>query len=226
MSGMQINDEILCAYLDGALDAPTRAGVEAALDADPGARLRLENMRQADEALRSAFPLPGGDGFEAMLSDRIRVRSPVRRTVSRVIPWALAASIAGAVVGYLAPRPGAEGLPATINPALAAALDSQRSGTAGAQGVQVLLSFQAADGRYCRLFRAGESQGVGEGLACRQADHWKLAAWDASAPTASDGYRTAGASALVDGAMSALGGSPALSNSEEEIAVARQWRQP
>ncbi len=35
---------------------------------------------------------------------------------------------------------------------------------------------------------------------------WKLTAWDASAPESVDGFRTAGASALVDGAMVGLGG--------------------
>lgn len=226
MNEMQINDEVLSAYLDDALDTEARARLEAALDSDHGARLRMENMRQADEALRRALPLRTGDGFEALLVDRITARAPMRRTVSRVIPWALAASLAGAVVGYLAPRPGSSDLPEIMNSRLAAALDSQRSGTTSAKGIQLLLSFQAADGRYCRLFRAGEASAMGEGLGCRSAQGWELIAWDASAPETRDGYRTAGASALVDGAMSALGGSPAMTAADEAAVIATQWRQP
>lgn len=225
MSGMQINDELLSGYLDDALDGATRAQLEAALDADPGARLRLENMRQADQALRSAMPLRGGDGFEAMLADRIQAGAPVRRTVSRVLPWALAASLTGIMVGYLLPRPGSRVASDAVNAVLAASLSSQRSGTESPDGVQLLLSFRAADGRYCRLFRAGESPVMGEGLACLASGGWKLIAWDASAPEARDGYRTAGASALVDGAMSALGGSPALSVEDEAAVIAQGWQQ-
>ena len=222
---MELNDELLSALLDDALDADARARVEAALDADHGARLRLENMRQADAALRKALPLRTGDHFESMLATRMHASSGqwMRR---RLIPWALAASLAGLMVGYLLPRSASNLAPDVVNSALARALDTQRSGAPTASGTQVLLSFQAADGRYCRLFRAGDSAALGEGLACRNETGWKLTAWDASAPEAVDGFRTAGASALVDGAMSALGGTPAMTVAEENAATGHGWRKP
>lgn len=226
MNTLQINDELLCAYLDDALDETARAQLDAALDADPGARLRLENMRQADSMLRAAMPLKRADGFESMLADRIQVRSPARRSVARVVPWALAASLAGVLAVLVAQRPEAGNGVQGLGTAVAAALDGQRSGVAGEAGVQVLLTFQAADGRYCRLFRTDGAEGSGEGLGCRTADAWQLVAWDATAPESRDGYRTAGASALVDGAMSALGGSPALSAEEEAAVIDGKWRQP
>jgi hypothetical protein len=221
---MELNDELLSAYLDDAVDATTRASVEAALDADPGARLRLENMRQADQALRNALPARTGDHFEALVAERVMGRAgalPVRR---RLVPWAVAASLAGLLAGYLLPRMDAGNGPQVLDRAVVHALDAQRSGTAAADGTQVLLSFQAADGRYCRLFRAGNADAMGEGLACRNGSAWTLTAWDASAPESVDGFRTAGASALVDGAMAALGGKPAMSGAEEDAVIREGWR--
>jgi hypothetical protein len=221
---MELNDELLSAYLDDALDATTRASVEEALDADPGARLRLENMRQADQALRNALPARSGDLFESLVAERVTGRAPPppRRNL---VPWAVAASLAGLLAGYLLPRMDAGTGPQVLDRAVVHALDTQRSGVAAADGTQVLLTFQAADGRYCRLFRAGDTDAMGEGLACRNGPAWKLTAWDASAPESLDGFRTAGASALVDGAMEALGGKPAMSAAEEESMIKAGWRQ-
>ena len=54
---LELNDELLCAYMDGELDAEMRARVERALVDDAGARVRLERMRLADERLRAEIPL-------------------------------------------------------------------------------------------------------------------------------------------------------------------------
>ncbi len=221
---MELNDELLSAYLDGALDAATRARVESLLDADPGARLRLESMRQADQALHNALPLRGGDRFEAMLTEQLVGRSTRPAARRAWLPWAVAASLAGLIVGYLLPRMDAGKGSQVLDRALVRQLDTQRSGAPVVEGTQVLLTFQAADGRYCRLFRAGDVDAMGEGLACRDEQQWKLTAWDASVPESVDGFRTAGASALVDGAMVALGGKPAMSATEEAAVIGDGWR--
>ena len=221
---MELNDELLSGYLDDALDADTRARVESAMDADPGARLRLENMRQADQALRNVVPLRGGDSFEALMKERVAGRAGKPAARRNVVPWAVAASLAGLIAGYLLPRMDAGEGPEVLDRALVRALDAQKSGSPVVDGAQVLLTFQAADGRYCRLFRAGDADAMGEGLACRDVKGWTLTAWDASAPESVDGFRTAGASALVDGAMAALGGKPAMNAAEEDAAMQAGWR--
>jgi len=221
---MELNDELLSGYLDDALDADTRARVEAAMDADPGARLRLENMRQADQALRNVVPLKSGDSFEALMKERVAGRLVKPAARRGLLPWAVAASVLGLIAGYFLPRMDAGQGPEVLDRALARALDTQKSGSPAVDGTQVLLTFQAADGRHCRLFRAGDADAMGEGLACRDEKGWKLTAWDASAPESVDGFRTAGASALVDGAMVALGGKPAMSREEEDAVIRSSWR--
>jgi hypothetical protein len=223
---MELNDELLSAYLDDALDADTRLRVESAMDADPGARLRLENMRQADQELRKALAPRSGDHFDVLMKERVAGRGAGLTTRRGLVPWAVAASLAGLIAGYLLPRMDAGKGPEVLDRALVRQLNTQRSGAPVIAGTQVLLTFQAADGRYCRLFRAGDADAMGEGLVCRDEKGWKLTAWDASAPESVDGFRTAGASALVDGAMVALGGRPAMSAVEEDAVIKDRWRQP
>jgi len=222
---MELNDEILSAYLDNALEAGQHQAVSAALATDAGARLRLERMRQADRALRTALPLPQGDKFEAALAARIQMGRPMPRWQRAVLPWALAASIAGLVAGYMLPRAQSPRGLSTPDSVLARALDETGSG-ATTHAVSMVLSFQAADGRYCRLFRASRDAGSGEGLACRGTGGWQVVAWDATTTASTEGFRAAGAGMLIDGAMSELGGSPAMDAGEERAAITRGWSKP
>ncbi len=219
---MELNDELLSAYLDEALDADTRTRVEER--AWMPTRVRGCGWRTCGRRTRrcaTRMPPRGGDRFESLLKEQrggAVDAAPPRG--SRLVPWAVAASLAGLIAGYLLPRMDAGEGPRCWIARWCVQLDTQRSGAPVAEGTQVLLTFQAADGRYCRLFRAGRcgcrwARGWRAGM--RRA--WKLTAWDASAPESVDGFRTAGASALVDGAMAALGGKPAMSGGEEDAAI-------
>jgi hypothetical protein len=53
-----------------------------------------------------------------------------------------------------------------------------------------------------------------------------VVAWDATTTTSTDGFRAAGAGMLIDGAMSELGGSPAMDTGEERAAITRGWSKP
>jgi hypothetical protein len=225
---VDLNDELLCAYLDGELDPDSRAQVDNALIADAGARLRLARMANADLALAAALPLPAADYFQAAMTARIQgsvTAVPWRRTV---LPWAAAAAITGLFVGYLLPRAGFDAAAGThiarLGRELAQVLESGSSGSDVAHGPAVVLTFTAADSRYCRVFRGDAQRATGEGLACRDHGEWALVAWDAAAGGSPQGFRTAGASALIDAAMDALGGQPAMSADEESGAMAAGWR--
>ncbi|MBK6673057.1 MAG: hypothetical protein IPM70_00305 [Proteobacteria bacterium] len=223
---MELNDELLSAYLDNALDEDQQAAVSAALATDAGARLRLERMQAADRALRASLPLPQGDKFEAMMTARIQMGRSAPRWQRTVLPWALAASVAGLVAGYMLPREQSPAGLSAPDAVLARVLDEAPSGDVAGQGTSVVLSFQAGDGRYCRLFRAARDAGSGEGLACRGTAGWQVVAWDATTTTSTEGFRAAGAGMLIDGAMSELGGRPAMDAGEEVAAIKRGWSKP
>lgn len=243
---MEPNDELLCAYLDGELDAATRAEAEQVLARDPGAQARLARMRRADERLRAAFPLqPAAD--DDALAARIRsygapaaaataARSadtvtPLRRpaeTARRAHrPWRLArlAAALGAVAVGLVLRLGSA--PAT--PAMTAfdrALDAAASGAsvpAGAVALQPVLSFRAGDGRYCRVYEQRGEQGATEGLACRGERGWQVLT-EVAASAVPGALQPAGGSAEIDALMNRLGGEPALDAAAEQALIARHWQ--
>lgn len=244
---LELNDELLCAYMDGELDSEMRARVEQALVDDVGARVRLERMRVADERLKSEIPLPALQPNDP-LSTRILDGKPVPVTRRASMRWgavaitALAAGISGVLVGFMLSRPQevretpvvATAAPAPLlsgassNAVLLAALDSGESGKAieqGGRSAQVILTFEADDGRYCRTFRAREANAAAEGVACRSGTHWEVVAWDGTVDP-DEGFRAASGSELLDDVMDRLGGGAALEAADERALIEQHWSTP
>ena len=239
---LELNDELLCAYMDGELDAAMRVRIERALLDDTGARVRLERMRAADERLRTEIPLPGLQPDDP-LSERILGDESLPPVVRKSPRWgvavsALAAGIGGVVVGLMLSRAQepAPALVASTSPSLSgvassrlllATLENGTSGTAvaddGNRSVQIILTFESDDGRYCRAFGARDASTAGEGVACRADEQWQLIAWDGTA-NPHDGFRTAGSSELLDAAMDRLGNGAALGVADERRLIERHWQ--
>ncbi len=248
----ELNDELLCAYLDGELDPETRARVEQALVDDAGARVRLERMRVADERLKAEIPLqtvqPNDPLSARILGDTVptpalprgreRARAGARWGIAIT---ALAAGISGIVVGFVLSRsqepkvvPVVAAVTSTStslsgaasNQLLLATLENGESGKAAVEGdrsVQIILTFESDDGRYCRAFGARDSSASAEGVACRTAGQWQVVAWDGTADPG-EGFRAAGSSELLDDVMDRLGGSPALEAAEERTLIEQHWK--
>lgn len=239
----ELNDELLCAYMDGELDPEMRVRVEQALVDDAGARVRLERMRVADERLKAEIPLQAVQSNDP-LSARILGRRPVP-PVSRPARWpvaisALAAGISGIVVGFVLSRsqePKVVPVVAAVTSTstslsgasskqlLLATLESGESGKAAVEGeraVQIILTFEADDGRYCRTFGARDAHASAEGVACRTNGQWQVIAWDGTADPG-EGFRAAGASEMLDDVMDRLGGSPALEVADERALIEKHW---
>lgn len=211
----ELNDELLCAYMDGELDPEMRVRVEQALVDDADARVRLERMR--------ALPRTRGRGKWG------------------VAITALAAGIGGVVVGFVLSRsqePKVVPMVASVVPAspslsgassnelLLATLESGESGKIAVEGdrsVQIVLTFESDDGRYCRTFGARDASAAAEGVACRTGGQWQVVAWDGTADPG-EGFRAAGASELLDDVMDRLGGSPALEVAEERSLIEQHWK--
>lgn len=108
------SDEILVAYLDGELDASTRAEVEAWLDGDAAARERVAGLAESAQLLRAAFdavlhePVPerllaaarGETAASVVDLAAARGKRAARRLGGRPwLQWATAAGIAGLLIG-------------------------------------------------------------------------------------------------------------------------------
>ena len=105
---------------------------------------------------------------------------------------------------------------------MAEALDGQLVAAQSADApTRVLLSFRDEGGAYCRAF-AGEEQ---SGIACRDAEGWRLIMEGEGAPAQGGDYRMAGNSAAqVLERAQAMAAGPALDAGQERAARARGWR--
>jgi hypothetical protein len=231
---LELNDELLCAYMDGELDAEMRGRVERALVDDAGARVRLERMRAADERLKSEIPLSAlqpNDALSARILDGTPLPSASRPSLR----------VAGVIVGFMfarsqevpatpfvaaAPAPSLSG--ASSNRLLLAALDNGESGKSieeGGRSARIILTFESDDGRYCRAFRSHEAGAAAEGVACRDGGQWEVVAWDGTVDP-DEGFRAAGASELLDDVMDRLGGGAALEPADERALIEQHWSTP
>ena len=109
----QIDDETLVAYVDGELDASTKASVEAELTVNSEAREKVRLMRASATAMHGAYgsalaePLPAqvlATIEAATSSDAERnaeiLRMPQHRfAIRQVLPYAMAASLAFLLIG-------------------------------------------------------------------------------------------------------------------------------
>jgi hypothetical protein len=222
---VELNDELLCAYLDDELDPSQREQVAAAIAADAGAKLRLARMTSADHRLQNAMKLPGEDHFQVAMAARIQNSIPIPRRSRMILPWAAAAAISGVAVGFFASSalqsPAAEFTVAGLTSGVMQVLQTAPSGL-DANNLRVVLTFMDDRARYCRVFHAKLPGASGEGLACRESGNWSLQAWDATAGS-SDTYQTAGASGTIDTVMNKLGGSAVLDASAEAALIKRGW---
>lgn len=230
---MTISREELTAYADGELDPARHEEVRAAVEADPAlaaeveAHLKLKRQLSAHFAAIAEAPVP--DRFADLLrpepapvADFAAAREKRRKRPGVHWGWiagpALAASLALAV---FLPR-GGEAPDGYAGAQLASLLDQQLVATQPADAeTRILLSFRDGEGQYCRAF-AGEAQ---SGIACRDAEGWRLRVAGEGAAVQQGDYRMAGGDAadiLAEAQDMAAG--PALTAAEEAAAREQGWR--
>ena len=250
---MKITETMLAAYVDGELTGAEHAAVEAAAKVDPAITARLHRHRQVRARLSGVFgstldePAPdrllatiasaktgAGNVVDlAMARERRAAPAPAKRAgwlawaaiaaclaIAAVIAQGQFASPAGPMIAI-----GPQGLSA--KGALARALDRQlvADQQGSAQPVRILVSFRSTDGRLCRSFQIDRGPNLA-GLACREADGWRLRATAASAPAATSEYRTAGSTtptAILDTISATITGQP-LDAAGESAARSKGWR--
>ena len=179
----KLDEETLMAYVDGELDPPRAAEVEALLAEDAEARATVQMFRDSAAALRGAFdpilrePVPERllAAVNAPPTGKVHdIRLARRGAWSRFLPqtaWAQAAAVAllvGTGAGYLTAQWRSSALEPTVwvvnaDPLLNEALDTTASGATFARqdsdariGREILplLTFRDGRGRYCREFES------------------------------------------------------------------------
>ena len=191
---MTPSEDTLMAYVDGELDAQTRAQVEAAMLVNPEVAERVARHEALRSRVRGAFQETLAEPVPERLLSAARaappsVRSnnvvPLRRKHPRQWSWpqwgSIAASlIVGIAVGALVMRnAGVDPITSRdgrlyANAELARALTSQLASTQPATApVQIGVSFRARAGGYCRTFALQRPDTLA-GLACRDGKKWRV----------------------------------------------------
>jgi hypothetical protein len=238
----RLDPDLLAAYADGQLSPDEAAKVERQLEESPEDRRTVENLREMNMHLASAFEAP----LRAPLSPRLRKQlAGDGRTMGVRFSWpvaagsALAASIALAA-GYLVGNPGRVAEPGLAagelapNSALHALLESGREGNSTSHGhgtASIGTTFIDGRGEPCRDVEwfgdTGESS-TGA-IACRRGEGW-LVEIAVSRPAAGADKReayvpAAGATeAVMVAALEALEAGPVLGPDEVDLLIGSDWK--
>lgn len=236
------DDETLMRRIDGEMPVAQRERIDAAAANDAELARRLAALRATGAAARAAFSVQE-DSRDADLARLIQASGAAQGGEGRIKLWlaqvfapgpatvwgglAAAAFVAGLLIaptlngrsGFTLSADGAladRGLVRVLDQGLAA------DGADG-RGQSVGLTFQDADGRWCRTFTARHA-GVA-GLACRDGDDWRLNAL-ARAGASSGEVRTASSEtpATVLQAVDAAIAGEAVDAAAERRARDAGWR--
>lgn len=175
------DDHLLSMYIDNELDAERTIALVTRLQRDASLRARLTSMEANDAALRRLVkakapvpkhlaPLVRGDNVTTM---------PSARNWTHPAGVALAAGFA-VVVALVGSLNRADVFnPMTMDPQLASALEHSPSQATGWEQLEngrdfrSVLTFPAADGRWCREFLLAQDESHWRGVACRDNGKWE-----------------------------------------------------
>ena len=182
MAGTRVDDDhLLSMYIDNELDAERTIALVTRLQRDASLRARLTSMEANDAALRRLIkakasvpkhlaPLVKADNVTIM---------PSARNWTHPAGVALAAGFA-VVVALVGSLNRADVFnPMTMDPQLASALEHSPSQATGWEQLEngrdfrSVLTFPAADGRWCREFLLAQDESHWRGVACRDNGKWE-----------------------------------------------------
>lgn len=231
--------EALSAYLDGELPEAEMAEVEALLAADPAWQAEFDRMLTNDQLLARALhdEIPDAVDDEMVQRFGLAAPKPVSVAANDDRPWGkwlgaggLAAAAAALLLVVRAPSSDPwEG--ARFDRAMTTTVSMQQASLGQGSTVTPLLSFRAADGRYCREFRliAGDATMNRDGIACRTGDAWQAEVLVVGQPALADPGRVevagSGDRPELDRAYERLGADAPMAANEERRLIASGWAQ-
>lgn len=229
--------ELLSRYIDGELDIVATDRLEARLESDPTLRNQLAALRRNDVLLTHALSTGAAtripvDVTAALSRPNNIVRFPTAKRM--LTPLAAAASIAVAVTALLLqPGPDSGDVVPDMDHQLAAALESIPSRADGWDTLsdnlklRAVLTFPAADGRWCREFLVANDEKHWRGVACRDNDTWVTQVIGSEVFLEQETqYRTAGVKNDMSVArfIDRTAADVALGPDEERSLIASEWK--
>lgn len=182
MAGTRVDDDhLLSMYIDNELDAERTIALVERLRAEPALSERLSAMECNDVAVRTLYTqadqnIP--EHLAAMVqADNVVVVSFAQRwqTWATATAAASCAAIIALVVNF---NQSTDLNPMTMDTLLADSLETSRSSAAGWESLgddrqfRSVLTFPAADGRWCREYLLAQEGSHWRGVACRDEGQW------------------------------------------------------
>ena len=182
MAGTRVDDDhLLSMYVDNELDAERTIALVGRLRSEPTLRARLTSMEANDALIKKAYS-QFGSAVPAHLAPMVSATNvSILGTARRWQRWAtvaVAASFATAVALVVSVNQTDVFNPMTMDARLADALEQSPSRAEGWDALgddrqfRSVLTFPAADGRWCREFLLAQSDSHWRGVACRDNGDW------------------------------------------------------
>ena len=182
MAGTRVDDDhLLSMYIDTELDANQTIALVTRLRSDASLRARLIAMEANDAALKTLFKAKASvpEHLAPLVKADNATMMPSARSRTRRAGIALAAGFA-VVVAFFGTMNQADVFnPMTMDPQLASALEHSPSRASGWEQLEngrdfrSVLTFPAADGRWCREFLLAQDELHWRGVACRDDGKWE-----------------------------------------------------
>lgn len=230
---MNLDDELLGAYLDNELHEVVRLRVEDAAERDPELKAWLREQEGLRARLNAHFepvlsePVP--ESLTQMLAEAnsavISIAAAREQRAGRRlwIPAAMAASLALGLFGgqWLPGSGGGAPDPLIAQGEIARALDTQlASAQPSGEPVRVGVTFRNQDGQLCRTFDGSQA-----GFACREGSKWRLRllAPGSGPQTQEFAQAGSGSATVLAAAQEAMAGEPFDPEAERQ-ALQGGWR--
>ena len=182
IAGNRVDDDhLLSMYIDGELDAERTIALITRLRTEPVLRSRLEAMELNDSAIKRLFS-SADHSVTTRLAALVRAKNVSRisalSTRQRWTGGAIAASLAAVLTLAINVNQSYVFNPMSMDPQLAGALEHSSSRASGWETLgndrmfRGVLTFPAADGRWCREFLLAQNESQWRGVACRDGGEW------------------------------------------------------
>ena len=182
MAGTRVDDDhLLSMYVDNELDAERTIALVGRLRSEPTLRARLTSMEANDALIKKAYSQLES-AVPAHLATMVSATNvSILGTARRWQRWAsvaVAASLATAVALVVSVNQTNVFNPMTMDARLAHALEQSPSRAGGWDALgddrqfRSVLTFPAADGRWCREFLLAQNEAHWRGVACRDGGDW------------------------------------------------------